>query len=505
MQLPRLVVAGTHSGAGKTTFSLALMAAFARAGLCVCPFKCGPDYIDPAFHAAAAGRHSYNLDAWLMPENAVREVFLRHAAPGGQSIALVEGVMGLFDGIGTGSRCSTAHVAALVDAPVLLVVNAEGLSLSAAALVQGFARFNPAFAEHDAAEQGGTGAVRVEGVVFNRVSGEAHYALLREAVTRHTGIACYGFFPKNAAPRLPSRHLGLVPAQEQTGLADYCDALASLAERHLDLAGILALARSAPPAIGSTCSADSAAGPSAAPKVAPVQKVTRPLTIGVARDKAFTFTYADNLAALTERGAALHFFSPLHDKTLPDKLDGIYLCGGFPEIFAPELEANKSFRLSLCNALEKGLPAYAECGGMLYLCQGLRLCPGAEGADLSTRNSAAENVRTFAMAGFFPVMAEMTNKLQTFGYITLTLAQESVIGAAGQSFPAHEFHYSRLCGSPGPHAARMEKPSGASWSGGMVKNRVFAMYPHLHFRGAPDAAGSFIRACQIWRESKENQ
>lgn len=511
MSFPRLLLAGSHSGSGKTTFALGLMAALARRGLSVQPFKVGPDYIDPSFHRFVTGQASRNLDAWLIPEAHLPDLFFRHAPRKGQGISLIEGVMGLYDGLGTGAFGSTAHIAALLKAPVLLVINAEGLSLSAAALVSGYAGFRP----RSSAREPDLDNLAVRGVLLNRVASERHYAILSRCITEQTGIPCLGFLPKNAAPPLPRRHLGLIPAGEQEDLAGHIELLAQAVERHLDIPALLDLALldlaltapSASPACPDSCP-DS--WPGSALRAPSADREPRrpsspsPVRIGVARDAAFSFYYEDNLEYLREQGAELVFCSPLRDAGLPGNLDGLYLGGGFPEVFATELEANISFRAGLKSALEAGLPAYAECGGMLYLCASLSLGPEEDGAP----------ERDFAMAGFFPQRAAMTSRLQPFGYVTVTLERDCPLGPAGTRFRAHEFHYSRLLGeSPSEPCApadpevmapletvepvmRAEKADGRTWTGGLQKKNVLAWYPHVHFHGCPEAAQSFVQACR---------
>jgi cobyrinic acid a,c-diamide synthase len=484
-RLDRLVIAGTHSGSGKTTISLALMTLLARQGHVVFPFKAGPDYIDPAFHQAATGRLSRNLDAWLLPDAVLRTLFLRHANPDG--LALVEGVMGLFDGLDISARCSTAHVAALLEAPVILVVNGEGSSLSTAALVSGFASFKPRKQEGHGPDLMG---LRLAGVILNRVSGPAHYDLLRRAVEEHTGIPCFGYLVKNSVPILARRHLGLLPAGEQADLRDALHRLADLALDSLDIPGLLEVARNAPP-LGRENALTKTAGSLSSEKPSPVR-------LGVAKDAAFSFYYQDNLDMLEELGAELILCSPLKDDALPENLDGLYLGGGFPEVFAQELEDNLSFRQSLKAALDQGLPAFVECGGLLYLCAGLHVVPPGETA-----------LRRFAMTGFFSQEAEMTDRLQQpFGYVSVTLLQDCVLGRKGDGFRGHEFHYSRLREEPGREhpvhatpepALRLDKPDGRTWSGGLCKNNVLAMYPHVHFHGCPDVARNFIHACRSWQ------
>jgi cobyrinic acid a,c-diamide synthase len=514
MRLPRLVVAGAHSGAGKTTFSLALMRALTRRGMTVHPYKIGPDYIDPAFHQAAAGRPSRNLDAWLLPPRTLTRLFrrsscadapalcaedsktprIRPRTPDARPIAVIEGVMGLFDGQGAGSLGSTAHVASLLKAPVILLINGEGLSLSAAALVSGYAAFQPHTRTADA---------RIAAVLVNRVSGPRHYALLRQCIEERCALPCLGCLPKNAVAPLPGRHLGLVPAGELADLEAYLEDLAALAEEHWDIDALISLAENAqplPPFTGKTAlhpakcetavarSARSS-GPSAAHSPARAR-------IGLARDEAFSFYYQDTLELLEELGAELVPFSPLRDSSLPEALDGLYLGGGFPEIFALELEANQSMRAAIRAALESGLPAYAECGGLLYLCASLGV-PAKDGAA----------PRRFAMTGFFPEQAEMTGRLQPFGYITLTLRQDCLIGKAGTRLRAHEFHYARLLAPeaparPTPAVFAAAKDNGARWPGGLSRENTLAMFPHLHFHSCPRAAARFLERCRHERGNR---
>lgn len=487
MPPPRFVLAGTHSGCGKTTVSIALMAALIRRGVAVQPFKAGPDCIDPAFHQFVTGRVSRNLDPWLLREEVLRSLFLRHAPRGDGVLSLIEGVMGLYDGIGTGPEGSTAHVAALLSAPVILVLNAAGQALSAAALVSGFASFAPG---HPAMPDGAP--AKIAGVILNRVSGPRHFALLRQSIEEHTGIPCLGYLSHKGAPALAHRALGLVPPQEQAGLGEAVSRLADAAQESIDLAALMRVARAAPPLAGKA----RAGSPTATPPTAPVHSA-RPLHIGLFRDEAFSFYYQDNLDWLEQAGARLHLCSPLRDPELPGNLDGLYIGGGFPEVFAEALEANASFRRSLCNALEAGLPAYAECGGMLYLCSSLRILPPRQD----------ESSKSYSMTGFFPQAGEMTATLQPFGYVAVTLQQDCVLGPAGRSFRAHEFHYSRIVGTKNspPPAYRAAKQDGRTWAGGLHKNNVLASYPRLHFYSCPEAPRSFLNVCAARRRAGDHR
>ena len=385
--------------------------------------------------------------------------------------------MGLFDGIGMSAECSTAHVASLLKAPVLLIFNAEGMALSAAALVSGFAAFRPA-----GPHTPDLSALNIAGVVINRVAGWPHYDLLRRSIENHVDIPCFGFLSKNAFPPLPHRHLGLVPAGELKSFPDYLSRLADTAEATLDMESLISLAEVAPPLEPDQIPA--------LPVEAENLRAYGP-RIGVARDASFSFYYQDNLDLLERLGAELVFFSPLHDGELPERLSGLYFGGGFPELFAPALEANAALRAAIKNALEEGLPAYAECGGMLYLCERFTGLPGEEG----------EAAPEYAMVGFFPQTAEMTTRLQRFGYVTITLRRDCILGAAGSVFPAHEFHYSRLREMIASPAVHVEKPDGRNLAGGMARKNVLACYPPLHFRGCPGAARSFINACTAFPAS----
>lgn len=522
MNPARLLIAGTNSGAGKSTLSLGLMAALARRGMQVRPFKVGPDYIDPSLHARAAGRPSYNLDAWLAPEEALRALFFRHAGNGDRDIAVIEGVMGLFDGLGAGAYAGTAHMASLLRAPVLLVVNARGMNLSLAAQISGFAAFRPkAPAEETEAYQPDLGGLHLAGVIVNRVSGPRHAELLTRIIHEQCGLPCLGALPEKGVPALASRHLGLIPAQELPDLDRQVQLLADAVEEHCDLGTLLALARTAPQADSAAAPPEKRPGSPAhdsaplslsAPVSSPVPgPVPGPepeyagLRLGLARDRAFSFYYEDNLDFLREAGAELIFFSPLKDAALPENLHGLYLGGGFPEVFAAELEANAAFRSSLRAALESGLPAYAECGSMLYLCQSIDPAPATATDSATDPAHDAKSAPARSMTGFLPCRAQMTARLQPFGYVTIHLLRDCLLGPAGTEIRAHEFHYSRLAEDDELTDAlpvlRISKPDGRAWFGGLERANTLAAYPHIMFRGCPQAALSFLARCRDFRDS----
>lgn len=460
---PRLVIAGTHSGSGKTSVVAAILAALHKRDTSLYPFKIGPDYIDPAFHAHITGTPSRNLDSWLLSPDVLRGLFIRNSWEKG--VAVIEGVMGLFDGKGTGHEGSTAHVAELLGAPVVLIVSGSGLSRSAAAMVTGYAAFHP--------------GIRVAGVLVNRVKSTRHYAIIRESIEANCGIPCLGYLPENPAFALQSRHLGLVPSNEVAGLEAIVAALGDAAQETIDLDGLLALAEAAPPVPAGDL---------------PSEISAFPVRLAVARDAAFSFYYQDNFDRLANLGAELVFFSPLRDAALPDNIHGLYLGGGFPEVFAASLAENAAMRESVRNAARSGLPVYAECGGMAYLCASLTDASGV----------------TYPMAGVFSSRVEMTGRLQTFGYAEAEFVRDTPLGPAGTRTRTHEFHHSRLvpdtaaAKNDGDGAYRMHKdgPAGeaVSWTTGFCARNVLAAYPHIHFYGNTVLAPSFLARCAAFRE-----
>ena len=451
---PRLIIAGTHSGAGKTSVVIALLAALCGRNTPVYPFKIGPDYIDPAFHAHVVGVPSRNLDSWLLDASTLRGLFARNACEDG--VALIEGVMGLFDGKGATHEGSTAHVAELLNAPVVLVLSALGLSRSAAAMVAGYASFHP--------------GVSVRGVIVNRVKSERQYALIKQSIEGSLGIPCLGYLPEDASLVLRSRHLGLVPREEVPALDAIVKGLGNHAAKTIDLDGLLALAGAAPPLTEG---------------LVPDLEVALPVRLGVARDEAFSFYYQDNFECLTRMGAEIVFFSPMRDAGLPENIHGLYLGGGFPEVFASSLAGNISMREAVFAAAGRGMPIYAECGGMAYVCASLRDAQGRE----------------FPMAGVFPHRVAMTEKLHHFGYTDVTFLRHTILGPAGMQIRAHEFHYSHIVDQQIDTCLRMHKDGAASWTGGLAMENVLALYPHIHFYSNPAVARHFLGHCAAFKEA----
>jgi len=436
------VIAGTHSGVGKTTVATGLMAAFAQRGLRIGAAKVGPDYIDPGYHALAAGRPSRNLDAWLCGEDAI--VGLAHRAADGRDLLVVEGVMGLFDGAAGSSPAgfaSTAHVARLLDAPIVLVVDAAAMSGSVAALVHGFARFDP--------------TLRLAGVILNRVGSDSHEAMLREALAPGE-MPVLGVLRRDGALTWRDRHLGLVPVVEHPAeVLHALDRLAATIGRSCDLPAIEAVARSA----GAVAFAP-ARGPS------PV--VADRVALAVASGPAFSFSYPDNLEALEAAGAEIVPFDPLTAAALPTGARGLIIGGGFPEVYAAELASNDQLRADVHRRVKAGLVTWAECGGLLWLSRTL------DGK---------------SMAGVLPCAATMGDRL-TLGYRTATVLSDSPLATAGTVLHGHEFHYSAI--DPAGDALALSGRTGSS-RGGYVSPTLLASYLHLHLGASPHLAESFVR------------
>ena len=449
--IPRIVIAATQSGGGKTTLVTGLLAALRTRGLTVQSFKVGPDYIDLGYHRLASGRTGHNLDTWLVPEARLTEIFARECA--GADIAVIEGVMGLYDG-GRRGISSTAAIAKALDAPVLLVIDAKSVGASAAATALGFRVYDP--------------KLNLAGVLINRLGSDTHEEMIREAMAG-IDMSVYGVLRRDAALALPERHLGLTPVEENAA-AETVRSIGERVEARLDLDSILKLARSAAPLV--------------LPQSAQ-QNARSSVRIGVARDEAFSFYYAASLAELEAHGAKIIAFSPLHDEALPE-VDGVLIGGGFPEMFAAQLAENASMRASLCRAAEEGMPLYAECGGYMYLMQSLVDFDGVE----------------HAMAGIFPARARMTEKLQMVGYVEAEQTVDTVLGSAGLLLHGHEFHFSV---EEAERAADLVRPftftklrNGARYAAGCVYKNVLGSYLHLHFAGCQTAAENFVEACRRW-------
>ncbi len=452
MNVPRLIIAGTHSGVGKTTVTLAILAALKARGRQVQPFKAGPDFIDPGHHTAATGRLSRNLDGWMLGEAVNCDIFTRAAADA--DISIIEGMMGLFDGSSPVNEIgSTAELAKQLDAPVLLVIDGSAMARSVAALVSGYANFDP--------------AVRVAGVLFNRISSEGHYKLLKEAVEQETDVVVVGYLRPDSAVTIADRHLGLVTAMEQ-GTGDLYGKLAKAAEETVDLDRVERLAqvcRELPAAISHSM----------------IRSHGRTVRIGVAQDQVFCFYYPDNLELLEAAGAELVKFSPLNDQVLPD-VDMLYLGGGYPELHGEALAGNVTMRTAIRKFAELGGTIYAECGGMMYLTQAIRDFAGT----------------SHEMVGLFSAETVMQKLGLTLGYRTVELSQDCILGASATSVRGHEFHYSTLVpkGRLDYACALRDAREESKGLDGLVAGNALALYTHLHFASQPQAASALVASAR---------
>ncbi|MFD5655389.1 cobyrinate a,c-diamide synthase [Streptomyces sp. NPDC127039] len=453
--VPRLVIAAPSSGSGKTTVATGMMAALRARGLAVSPHKVGPDYIDPGYHALATGRVGRNLDAYLCGPELVGPLFLHGAR--GCDIAVVEGVMGLYDGAaGEGELASTAQVAKLLRAPVVLVVDASSQSRSVAALVHGFVSWDP--------------EVRIGGVILNKVASDRHEVLLREAVDS-VGVPVLGVLRRAPRVDVPSRHLGLVPVAERRGPAvDAVDAMAAQVADGCDLEALVGLARAAGPLPGG--SAPWTPGPVPTHDPSRSDKKSPP-RVAVAGGPAFTFSYAEHTELLAAAGAEVVTFDPLRDEELPEGTQGLVIGGGFPEVYAAELSANEGLRKSVAELALSGAPVAAECAGLLYLCRELDGLP---------------------MCGVLDAAARMSERL-TLGYRDAVAVSDSALAGAGTRMRGHEFH--RTVVEPGAGAAPawgMRAPERRVE--GFVERGVHASYLHTHWAAEPGVARRFVERCR---------
>ena len=444
-ETPRIVVAGTHSGVGKTTVASGLMAALSARGLRVAPFKVGPDFIDPSYHTLAAGRPGRNLDAFLSGPDLIAPLFAHGAR--GSDVAVIEGVMGLFDGkSGGGELASTAHVAKLLDAPVVLVVDARAMARSAAALVHGYATFDP--------------GLRLAGVLLNRVGSVTHEKMLREALAP-LGIPVLGVLRRDAAVQTPDRHLGLVPAAERRAEAGRSLAdLGDLVARSLDLDAVMRLARSAGAIPTSPWS----------PEV-PDEGQADGVRVAVATGPSFSFLYEENLELLEGAGAEVAYFDPTSDRALPPGTEALYLGGGFPETYVEALSANEPMKESVRRLAAKGQPVVAECGGLLYLTRELDGNP---------------------MCGVLDATARMTNRLK-LGYREAYAIPDSPLAEKGTLVRGHEFHYSSVEPDVGETPAWDLAGRGPE---GFASGGVHASYLHTHWAATPGLPRRFLQSAK---------
>ena len=447
---PRIIISAAHGRSGKTTVSIGLSAALAKKGLNVQPFKKGPDYIDPSWLTAAAGNYCRNLDLFMMGQGGVRNTFLTGSRSA--DISIIEGNKGLYDSIDIEGENSTANIARILNCPVILVIDSARMTRSIAALVNGYKNFEP--------------DINIAGVILNNVSGSRHEAKLRAALERYCQIEVLGCLPRSSQLNIPERHLGLIPQKEDSELIPAIENISKIVETNVNIDRIIEIAKGA------------ASLPSPAASLKPPASKSD-VKIGVPLDRAFSFYYLENFNALRDAGAEIVFFDTINDKNLPD-VDGLYIGGGFPEMFMNEIEANVSLRRDIHNAIENGMPVYAECGGLMYLSR-----------------SISWNGEVKKMVGVLPCDIEMTKKVQAHGYTILKNADE-------EELRGHEFHYSRVR-NLGDVKFLYKVIRGKGIDGkndGIIYKNVIASYAHLHAIGSPQWAEEFV---ELIRETKREK
>lgn len=446
MNIPRIMISAPNSGSGKTTIVCGLLKALLQKGLRVAAFKSGPDYIDPMFHSKVIGAKSRNLDVFMLGRQVTRYLCAKNSV--GADIAVFEGAMGFYDGMGKTSDASAYDLACTCRTPVVLVLNGKGAALSIAAVIRGFKEFRP--------------DSRIAGAILNNVN-PMSYLFYKDVIEQETGVKLLGYFPVLQDCGFESRHLGLVTAEEIGDLQQIVERLAAQTAKSVDLDGLLALARTAEPLAYDDLS---------------VQPLTssRP-RIAVARDRAFCFYYQDAMDLLSELGAELVPFSPLADARLPENISGLVLGGGYPELYAAELEANASLRQEIKALLAQSLPCFAECGGFMYLLERYRA-----------------KDRVYQWVGALPGESAMTAKLTRFGYVQLTAQEDCVLTPAGGMINGHEFHYSDSTNNGAGFLAAKASGRG-SWPCAHVSYSLYAGYPHIHLWGNAEFAKNFVSAC----------
>ncbi|MCP4338190.1 MAG: hydrogenobyrinic acid a,c-diamide synthase (glutamine-hydrolyzing) [Desulfobulbaceae bacterium] len=458
-----LVIAGLAGGSGKSVVSVGITAALARQGRVVVPFKKGPDYIDAGWLQLAAGKRCYNLDPFLMTREAILQSFAIHS--GEAEVVIVEGNRGLYDGVDVKGGYSTAELAVTLGLPVVLVVNCTKTTRTVAAMVLGCQQFDK--------------RINIKGVVLNQIATERQRRLITESVENYTGIPVLGSIPRLKRDIFPMRHLGMIPHQEYTDSGGALDFLADLVAENVDLKEVEAIM-----------------GPVPDPAIIAVELQAKPtvpaqpkMKIGVLQDAAFQFYYSENLEALEKAGGELIYINAMRDSSLPE-LDGLYIGGGFPETSAKLLAANTTFRQSVKKAADKGLPIYAECGGLIYL-----------------GSSIVLEDEEFPLVGIFPVRFEMSVKPQAHGYTIFHVEKENGYYSQGAEVKGHEFRYSKILdwqGSADELAFKMARGHGfIDGRDGLTYKNVLALYTHIHADGTPDWAGNFVQRCRTAKEIKQ--
>lgn len=445
----RFVLAGTGSGVGKTTFTIGIMRALMKRGLTVQGFKCGPDYIDPTYHTAVTKRPSRNIDSYMMEHEVIRAIVAR--ASQDTDVAIIEGVMGFYDGKSPlSNEGSAADISEITKSPVILIVNAASMARSVAAIVKGFQLLN----ENS----------NIVGVIANQLGSKSHFDIVKTAIEKECGIPVIGYLPKGAVPAMPSRHLGLVPAIERGDLDSYFDSLATAIEETVDMDQLMEITKAQPLEVSST--------------IFDSQSEKEEVHLAVAKDAAFNFYYEENLELLIAHGAILHFFSPLQNEEVPAVAQGLYIGGGFPEEFAEQLAANEKAKESIRNAISRGLPTLAECGGFMYL----------------TEEIVDRQAQAFRMLGVIPGRVLMQDKRAALGYREITGMPGNFLIGEEEQAKGHEFHYSKYEGEHTMPAYFSKGRFRAQQEGYLHKNLI-AGFTQFHFASNPQLVENWLKAC----------
>jgi cobyrinic acid a,c-diamide synthase len=456
IKISRIIIAGTNSGVGKTTITLGIMSALVKEGMMVQGFKSGPDYIDPSHHNFVTGNASRNLDTWIMGNDVCRELFERSAIKA--DVSVIEGVMGLYDGsIDSTGLGSTAHLAKVLKAPVILVINAKGMAQSAGAMVLGYKEFDK--------------DINLAGVIVNNVAGQSHYDYVKKSIEETCSIPVLGYLQKDKEMTIPERHLGLIPFGENKSPSILYERLGEMVLETIDIDGLLKVARSADdfPNYKKTIFQED-------DRTFAVQDVH----IALAKDEAFCFYYQDDIELFESLGARISYFSPLNDERIPDDVDGIFIGGGFPELYAEGLMKNTSMQNSISDAASQGTVIYGECGGMMYLLEELIDTEG----------------RSFSMCGILEGTSRMENKRQGLGYVSVSALCDNPLCKKGDTFRAHEFHWSRLSDVPKDtvfaYETRKSNGKRCGLDGIYSKDNIIASYTHVHFSSNPGLVNNLL-------------
>lgn len=450
---PRIMISSMGSGCGKTTITIAILSALCSEGISVQSFKSGPDYIDPMFHTVVTGRKTYNADSFFMDKQGLCDDICN--AADGADVSVIEGAMGYYDGTGKTSENSAYTVALSTDTPVILIINPQGMGISVAAAAYGYMNFR----ENN----------NIKGFLLNKIK-PAMYSYYKNILENETGLKVYGYMPDMEDINLKSRHLGLVTSDEVNDLDNIIQHLSKTALKTIDIYGIMKLASQAPPLMYNSYE----------------NKYREKYRLGIAKDKAFCFYYAQNIDMLERNGAEIIYFSPMKDKHLPENLDGIYIGGGYPEIYSDVLSENKSFIESMRSAYSDGIPIYAECGGFMYLQKGI----------------CNKNGRIYTMCNILDGVSELGDKLCRFGYITLEAEENTLIADKGMKLKGHEFHYSDS--TENGVSFKAVKPDGRSWNAVVNKNNITAGYPHVFFPSNPLSVEKFSIKCIEYKNRNKN-